>query len=348
MISNKPAINAVRRLYAGDFVLFFRLTSLLCVLLIFSLNGSLAQNKRVVAIGSSTTAGYITTSVDSSWFGRFGKYYKCQMGVMDSCFNYGVPGTGVYEGMPTGCHPPLGRPGANVAKNVTKAVAVLRSLANPYDGVIIVNYPTNDYDIYGIAEIMNCLQLIYDSATRSGNRCFITTTQPRSDSLFRSSAMKKKLADIKDSTIKRFGIAHTLNFWDGMYNPADTTILPVYSAGDQIHFNDAGHRILFERIVAKNVFGLPVWYANSGGCLNLLTTWGSNTDGSGSHPASFATDNQAFIVVNNLNPTINANWAITGKNVQLIIGDGIRPVVFKIPGDYTITISNLQPADICE
>ena len=317
------------------------------LLLLVSLNGLFAQNKRMAAIGSSTTAGYNSTSPDSCWCGRFTKYYKCQMGIVDTSFNFGVPGTGVYAGMPSGYVPPKERPYPDETNNVSKAVAVLHTLAKPDDGVIIVNYPTNEYNIYSIGEIMNCLQLIYDSATRWGNRCFITTTQPRNDSLFSSSAMKKKLADIKDSTINRFGEAHTLNFWDGLYNPADTTILPIYNSGDQIHFNDEGHRILFERILAKNVFSLPVWYAAPSGNLNLLTSWGSDTDGNGSHPASFTTDNQVFIVVNNLTPTIDADWTISGKNVKLILGDGIRPVVFTIPVAYKVTISSPQSAGIC-
>jgi hypothetical protein len=345
---HKSETNYFTRLHTCYFILCVRITSIPLLLLLFGLNRVSAHNKRMAAIGSSTTAGYITTSPDSSWFGRFSKYYKCQVGIMDSSFNYGVPSDGVYSGMPTGYLPPIARPNPDTSKNVTKAGAALHTLANPDDGVIIVNYPTNDYNIYSIAEIMNCLQLIYDSATRCGNRCFITTTQPRSDLLFRSSAMKKKLADIKDSTINRFGVAHTLDFWDGMYNPADSSILPIYSAGDQIHFNDAGHRILFERILAKNVFSLPAWYAGPNGMLNSLTSWGSNTDGSGSHPASFAIDNQVFIVVNNPTPTISANWTLSGKNVQLIIGDGIKPVIFNIPAAYEVTVSSPPPAAICK
>ncbi|MEP7109672.1 MAG: SGNH/GDSL hydrolase family protein [Ferruginibacter sp.] len=344
MLYGKISINGYKQLVTSGFILRLRMVSMTLVLLLLSLNNVFAQNKRMVAIGSSTTAGYITTSPDSSWFGRFSKYYKCRVSIMDSSLNFGVSGAGVYTGMPTGCLPPPGRPNPDMAKNVSKAVAVMQSLASPEDGVIIVNYPSNQYNIYSIAEIMNCLQLIYDSATVSGNLCFITTTQPRTDSLFDNSAMKKKLADIKDSTLNRFGVAHTINFWDGMYNPVDTTILPIYSAGDQIHFNDAGHRVLFERILAKNVFSLPAWYAAPHGNLNLLTSWGANADGTGRHPAGFAINNQVFIITNNPTPTINANWTISGKNVQLIVGDGIKPVSFKIPAGFRVTVSNPPPS----
>ena len=62
---------------------------------------------------------------------------------------------------------------------------------------------------------MSSLQTIYDSAIKTGNKCYISTTQPRSDGNFALSSVKRKLADLKDSIINRFGSAHTLNFWDG-------------------------------------------------------------------------------------------------------------------------------------
>ena len=193
---------------------------------------------------------------------------------------------------------------------------------------------------------MNSLQLIYDSATGTGNRCFITTTQPRTDGIFNTSDVKRKLADIKDSIINRFGIANTLNFWDGMYNPEDTSILDKYSSGDMIHFNNAGHRELFDRVVAKNIFNLPVWYSKSSGSLNNLATWGSNTDGSGNNPTSFTADFQLFNVVNNPAPTITANWTLSGNNTRLVIGNGITPVNFIVPTGLKVSTSN-PPINSC-
>jgi len=216
----------------------------------------LSQNRKMAVIGSSTAAGLAASPVDSAWVNRFNYYYKYQLGVLDSTYNLAVSGSTVYAGMPASYTPPGGRPSPDAAHNVTLAVNQLSDLATPANGCIIVNFPTNGYDGYSIAEIMARLQTIYDSATRTGNKCFITTTQPRSDGSFATSAVKRKLADIKDSIINRFGVAHTLNFWDGMFNPADTTILGAYSAGDNVHFNNTGHRVLFDRVVAKNIFAL--------------------------------------------------------------------------------------------
>lgn len=215
-----------------------------------------AQIKKVAAMGSSTTAGQGASVADSSWVRRFSAYYKKQLGVLDTIYNMGVNGYTFYSGMPSSYT--TGPTTPDPQRNVTRAVNLLKTLSNPAEGVIIVNYPSNNYNIYSIAEIMSGLQLIYDSATAFGNKCFITTTQPRTDGGFNTSAIKKKMADIKDSIINRFGLLHTLNFWDGMFNPADTTIKAIYSAGDNIHFNDAGHRVLFERVVAANIFSIPL------------------------------------------------------------------------------------------
>jgi len=215
------------------------------------------SQRKMVGIGSSTTAGQGSFPLDSSWMNRFNHYYKYEFGILDSTYNLGVGGYSCYKGMPTGYVPPPNRPGPDIAKNVSQAVAYLSSVIIPANGVIIVNYPTNGYDTFSVAEVMISLQVIYDSAVKKGYKCFITTTQPRSDAAnhFNTSAAKRKLAVIKDSILNRFG-GNTLNFWDGMFNPADTTILLKYSAGDSIHFNNAGHRELFNRVVAKNVFNI--------------------------------------------------------------------------------------------
>ena len=307
----------------------------------FNVDATFAQPYKLVALGSSTTAGFGATTMDSSWVGRLKKYYECRLNQSNVVFNLGRSGYDNYFAMPTGYIPPPTRPNPDAAFNVSKACIYLNDLPNNGNGVVIINYPTNNFDKYSIPEIMISLQVIYDSVSTLGHRCFITTTQPRTDINFDNSVVKKKLSLIKDSIIQRFGAANTINFWDGMFNAADTSVLPEYSFGDFVHFNDAGHRVLFERVLAKNVFNLPVWYAKSTGNLNELTTWGSNKDGSGNNPASFSQDFAEYYIEKNLLPTINANWFISGINVRVIVGDGINPVNLKIPAAQKITVSSL-------
>jgi hypothetical protein len=143
------------------------------------INESFSQVKRVIAIGSSTTAGNGATTIDSSWVRYLNRFYKCQLGIADSVYNLGVPGSDFYRAMPTGYLPPAFRPFPDTVHNISKGRFLLKDIINTADGVIIINYPTNNYNNYSFAEILNSLQLIYDSATSTGNRCFITTTQPR-------------------------------------------------------------------------------------------------------------------------------------------------------------------------
>ncbi|WP_315818830.1 hypothetical protein [Paraflavitalea speifideaquila] len=133
----------------------------------------------MVAMGSSTTGGTGAYPADSSWVRRFSNYYKNHLNLADTVYNLGWGGASSYKGMPSSYIPPPNRQGPDPGYNVTRAVNQLSSLPTPSNGVVIVNYPTNGYDTLSIAEVLNCLQIIYDSATRLGNKCFVTTTQPR-------------------------------------------------------------------------------------------------------------------------------------------------------------------------
>jgi len=309
-------------------------------LLLMPDNNVLAQTKKLVAIGSSTTAGNGASVKDSGWVSLFQQYYNCQLSVIDTTYNLGVAGTDPFNAMPSSYVPSIGRPTSNPNTNIDKACFLLSNLSNPANGFVIVNFPSNGYDDYSIAEILNSLQTIYNVAISEGHNCFITTTQPRTDGVFNSHAVKKKMTDIKDSIINRFGLANTLNFWEGMVNTEDSSILSKYASGDLIHFNNAGHRALFDKVVAKNIFKLPVWYSKATGTLENLSTWGSNPDGSGSNPTSFTADNQLFYIVNNSMPTIAADWIVSGINTRLIVGDGTKSVKLILPQGLRLTFSN--------
>ncbi|RYD84414.1 MAG: SGNH/GDSL hydrolase family protein, partial [Sphingobacteriales bacterium] len=279
----------------------FRLPLLLLILLFSFIDfSSQAQLRKVVAIGSSTTAGLVTSHPDSAWVRLFSNYYKNTVGVLDTIINLGVSGTTVYQGMPSSYIPPGGRPAPLTANNVTRAVNLLSDVSPATNGVIIVNYPSNGYDNYSVNEVLVALQVIYDSATRLGNRCYISTTQPRSDGNFALPSIRRKQTVLRDSIINRFGVANTLNFFDGMYNPVDTSALGTYSAGDNVHFNNAGHRVLFERVRDKNIFQLatPAYRSN----VNPTGLWSS--------AASWETFNGSTWVTASMPPSMGSS-AIT-------------------------------------
>ena len=62
---------------------------------------------------------------------------------------------------------------------------------------------------------------------------------------------------VRDSTLQRYG-RRALDVWTGIAREAGLTpgaILPQYDSGDQVHLNNAAHRILFQRVVASGLLG---------------------------------------------------------------------------------------------
>lgn len=320
----------------------------LLLLLVFPVV-AIAQTGRISVIGSSTAAGVGASSPDSSWVGRMNYYFKYQQGLVDSIHRLGVSATTPYHGMPTSYTPPAGRPSPDPLHNVTRAVSLLQGMAVPANGIVIVNYPSNGYDAYSIAEIMSRLQTIYDSAIQAGNRCYVTTTQPRSDGNFSQPSIRLKMAVLKDSIINRFGVANTLNFWDGMYNPADTTILAAYRA-DSTHFNNLGHRILFERVVAKNIFNLPApavgdYRSNVSptGLWGTASSW-QTWDGSAWVTAVSAPSSASGTITISSGDSIRVNAAATID--QVVVEGGAVLAFFNTGTPTTFTLNNGTGDDI--
>ncbi len=75
----------------------------------------------------------------------------------------------------------------------------------------------------------------------------------------------------------------------------------------------------------------PVFYSKTVGNINDLSTWGMNTDGTGTAPTSFSMDGAAYILANRTNPEIPSNWAVTGT---LDLKDNILNI-----GSNTLTVN---------
>lgn len=321
------------------------------ILFLLTVANADAQDRKLAVIGSSTAAGLATSRPDSAWVNRINHYYKYQLGKLDSTYNLGVSGSNLYAAMPDNYTAPSSRPDRNPSANISRAVRLLGGLPAPSNGVVIVNFPSGGYETYSISEILSALQIIYDSAISKGNRCYITTTQPRTDGGFNNSIVKKKLADLKDSILNRFGQANTLNFWDDMFNPADTTILPAYSAGDNVHFNNAGHRELFNRVLAKNIFNLataPVsgdYRSNISGTAawNNAATW-QMYNGSAWVPAGAAPSSASGTITIRSGQRIDITTATTLD--QVVIESNASLFIYNLSTATNFTLNDGPGADI--
>ncbi len=110
----------------------------------------------------------------------------------------------------------------------------------------------------------------------------------------------------------------------------------IEEAADNPHFSI---RILFHGEEASGTSGnnrfdnislegyINHFYSKSDGDLTDLTTWGTETDGSGNQPASF---NHAYFHVHNReSAVISSNWEVSGKGSRVIVGDGVSPLSLR-------------------
>lgn len=214
--------------------------------------------KRLCVIGSSTAFGYFpppypACSHDSGWVAKINKHYKDAY-VIDTTYNLAILGTDCYSGMPTSYVPPAGENAPNVFGNISYAVSLI-----PKPTVIIINYPSNNYERLSNAEIIQCLQTIKDTANANNIRCYIATSQPRNS--FDSTA-RQKLKDLRNEILATFG-NWTIDFFTPITEEPTLNILPQYELGDLIHINPTGHTMLAQQVINKNIFTtvLPIQFA---------------------------------------------------------------------------------------
>jgi lysophospholipase L1-like esterase len=229
-----------------------------------ALTPAAAQHKIMAGMGSSTMAGVGSTPTTppgssqppvNAWASILTRYYQAT-GYIDSLYNLGRPGTTTYSGLPTSYTIPDGLE-HNPDYDVDGALNSRFAFGRPTD-IVIVNYANNDVgNGYTLAQTMDNLQIIYNTVITAGKIAFITTTQPRTGY---TTAQKQLLKVERDSIMNRFGV-YAINFYNPIVAADSLNINPIYSAGDNIHVNNAGHQLLFEaaRDVMNNVlFGTPL------------------------------------------------------------------------------------------
>jgi len=196
----------------------------------------------IVVIGSSTAAGTGASTPALSWVGLFRAYVQSQEPTAQ-VVNLAVGGITTYHVMPSDYTPPAGRPSPLAPNNVTMALAYKPHL-------IIVNLPSNDVNAgYTTAEVMANYDAVLAEATAVGVPVWFTTTQPRN---FASQAQRDQQLEIANLTLSEFG-TYAVDVWNGLA-AADGTILPAYGSGDGIHLNDAGHALIYDRMLGAGIW----------------------------------------------------------------------------------------------
>jgi acyl-CoA thioesterase-1 len=204
-------------------------------------------NKIVVVLGSSTAAGNGASKPDSAWVNRLQSRMIADQ-KNTKVINLAYPGYTTYQVMPNSFAWPVGRPSTDRNRNITKALTL-------HPDLIIINLPTNDIaGNYSDAEIMSNYQAVVKIMNDAKIDYIITGTQPRN---FPSTDQRMRLKTLNDQIIQNFS-GH-VNSYLAKLSTSTYSILDIYSAGDGVHVNDKGHRIIYESFIKwlqyKNLLG---------------------------------------------------------------------------------------------
>lgn len=194
---------------------------------------------KIAVLGSSSAAGAGPLDSNNAWVNRY-RVYMQSLNAGNQVINMGYWGYTTYQEMPISFVPPEGRPTPDPNYSITKAIAL------DVDAIII-SLPTNDIASgYTMAELQSNFNAMIAAAQAAQIPVWVTTSMPR-DSC--TDAQRQDLITMIDWTYTRFG-ERAIDFWTDL---GDSTghIVPQYSAGDTIHFNDAAHLVMFNRVVAK-------------------------------------------------------------------------------------------------
>lgn len=192
----------------------------------------------VVVLGSSTAAGIGPAHPQDAWVNRLRRFLKSQ-DPSHRVTNLAEGGYLTYQIMPTTFANPRNRPKPDRQRNITMAVSLQPDL-------IIINVPSNDAAAgYGVQEQQNNFRVITQVARKAGIPVWVSTTQPR---MFSPKQVEVQ-ETLRDWILNEYG-EDALNFWDGL---ADCAGWPKteFDSGDGAHLNGEGHRLLFERVIAR-------------------------------------------------------------------------------------------------
>jgi len=195
------------------------------------------QNPTIVAMGSSTAEGQ-KASPGNDWVSLLRDYLD------DNALNGTVVrlakgGYKSYHFRETGYTPPQGRPSPDPNYNITKALSY-----NP--DLVIVNLPSNDVaSAYDRQETYDNFQAFKDEAHANASLIFFHTTQPRNFTGTFGDARRLELFEKAGDILDIFA-PDTVNTYHPLADLTDYTIKDAYNA-DNIHVNDEGHAIIYER-----------------------------------------------------------------------------------------------------
>ena len=137
------------------------------------------------------------------------------------------------------------------------------------------------------------------------------------------------------STEIKFG--GNIDLWGTTWTATDlfNTGFGIRISGKNRGSKDAQAEIDYVRI--NIYFNQVYYYSKSTGNLELTTSWGSNSDGSGTNPVNFSNNGQVFFLKNRTTATLTNNFSVTGTYSKLVVGDAVAATTLTIPSNYSLT-----------
>jgi len=203
---------------------------------------------RWAVLGSSTAAG-VGASPGQGWVALLAARVAASGISVD---NHARSGAVTYLALPAAAPRPAGRPATDAGLDIDALVAKQPRL-------VVLAFPTNDAMAgYAAAETIANLTLLRTRALSQGAAVLVLSSQPRND----ADASQREAMRLVDETMAQAAGACFVDVRIGLAD-ADGRIVAAYNAGDGVHLNDAGHRWIFERVLAALTAGSCVRQAIS-------------------------------------------------------------------------------------
>lgn len=187
-----------------------------------------------IILGSSTASGTGATA-GNSWADLLRANLKESGSLV---INLARGGTVSYTGLASGTISPPNRPVADSTINISQAIS-----RNPV--AIIISYPTNDVASgFRPDETINNINAIRKLAINAGFPVIVMSTQPRNF----SKPQLDNLQEIDQQLSSDVGGCF-VSVREALAG-ADGKLSPEYNSGDGTHPNDAGHRLIFTKLLA--------------------------------------------------------------------------------------------------
>lgn len=102
------------------------------------------------------------------------------------------------------------------------------------------------------------------------------------------------------------------------------------------YFTTASNFLAFDDLTVDGIPS-PIFYWNGSGPVASLSSWGTNTDGTGLAPSNFTANNQIFNLVNNTSGTLSSSLAIGGTGSVFNVGNGTTGINFNVNANLTFS-----------